>query len=111
MLAEGLPARLSGRCSSLRRDAPLHSYLCVLVGRASDGDSGRASCAYNGQIKIRSVAHDQSNLRSDDDKVHGLLSDQAALCFWLGWLINVLHFVVLRGSRLRNEICELAASC
>ena len=43
-------------------DASLHSDLRVLVRRARDGNSGRASRAHDGQIEIRFVAHDQSHL-------------------------------------------------
>ena len=75
---------LAGR-AALRRDAPLHSDLRVVGRRARHGNSGRASCAHDGQIEIRTVAHDQSRLRSDDDQVHGVVSDETDLRLWLVW--------------------------
>ena len=62
LLVESLPARVARRRSSLWRDAPLHSHLRVMVRRAGHGNPGRASCAHDGQIEIRFVAHDQSHL-------------------------------------------------
>src|SRR5882762_10669453 len=62
VLSESLPARVACRCTSLRRDASLHSDLRVVVGRARDRNPGRASRAHDGQIEIRFVAHDQSYL-------------------------------------------------
>ena len=80
LLLKSLPPRVDRGCEALRRDAPLHSDL-RLVGRcARRGDSGRASRADDGQIEVWVVAHRQGRLRSDDDQVHGFVSDQAALC-------------------------------
>ena len=43
--AEGLPARGASRRPPVRRDAPVHSDLRQLAGRARRGDSGAASSA------------------------------------------------------------------
>src|SRR2546426_5021233 len=110
MFAQSLSPRVARRRPSLRRDAPLYSDLCLVVRRPSRGDSGRTSRSHNGQVKIRLVSHDQSRLLSDDHQIHGLLSNQTVIYFWLCWVADLRGFISLRRFRVPNEVRQLAAS-
>ena len=92
---EGLSSRISARRAFVRRDAPVHSDLRFVGGRSRNGNSGRASSAHDGQIEVWSLADDQSCLRSDHDQVHGVVSNEAAIPFWLGRTADFRHLVLL----------------
>ena len=98
LLAEGLSPRSHSGRAALRRDASLHSDLRVMGRRTRDGNSGRASCAHDGQIEVRILAHDQSRFRSDDDQVHGVVSDETDLCFRIVWNVRVCGVLARRLS-------------
>src|SRR6185369_3819425 len=89
LFAEGLPARVARRRSFIRRDASLHSDLRRMGGRARYGNSGRTSRADDGQVEIRTFAHAQSRLRSDDDQVYGVVSNKTDLRLRLVWPARV----------------------
>src|SRR6185436_17188847 len=78
--------------------------------RAGYRNSSRAPCANHGQVKIRTVANAESRLRSNYDQVHGFLSNEAAVSFWLGRHVDVWCFAFLRAAGLLDEVCCLAVS-
>ena len=82
-----------------------------MVGRAGHRNSGRASRADDGPIKIWAVANYQSRLRFDDDQIHGLVSDETTLRFRVGGPAHIDRFFVLRSACVSDEVRKLAASC
>src|SRR3954452_15898680 len=104
MFAEGVPARVTGGRKSLRRDASLHTYLRFLGRRARRGNSRRTSRANDGEIEVRTFANCEGRVRSDDDQVHGFLSNEAALCVRMGRVADVGSFSFLRLARILDEV-------
>ena len=108
MVTRKIPSMLANRLISWIGGVPLHDYGCSLKayrresledvrlygvgGRPRDRNSGRTSRAYDGPVEIWTVAHDQSRLRSNDDQVHGVVSNETDLCFRLVWPARICSF-------------------
>ena len=119
LITRKIPSMIANRLISWIGGVPLHDYGCSLKAYRREslqdvrlyGEMHRfipiyASWAgarvteipvehhraHDGQIEIRPVAHDQSRLRSDDDQVHGVVSNETDLRFWLVWHAGVCRF-------------------
>jgi glycosyltransferase involved in cell wall biosynthesis len=90
MVTRKIPSMIANRLivagrQTLRRDASLHSDLRLMGRRARHRDPGRTSCTHDGQVEVWFVTNVESRLRSDDDQVHGVVSNETDLRVWVVW--------------------------